>query len=194
MRTETSALLCIYPGFAELQIAAALDLLRGRTELTVAAAERAIVRNEGGLPVQPDAAWRELITSKFDVLVLPGAVDIEFPFRHPDLHALLRAAVPRARVVGAICGGPVILAGAGALGGRRYTTSFSREQRDFLGVSDSGFVDADVVTDGNLVCARGHAYGRFALTVAAAAGIDSTRLARYVLQGATDAGNTRVTA
>ncbi len=189
MRMHFSSLLVVYPGFAELQVAAALDLLRGHTALTVATKERAPVRSEGGLQVQPDASWRSLIDRRFDLLLIPGAVDIELAFNDADLRALLRAAAPHAKLIGAICGGPMILAGAGALGAHRYTTNVSRELRAFLGAPETQFVDADLVLDGKLLTARGHAYGRFALAVATAMNIDTAPPARYVLQGVTNDGD-----
>ena len=191
---DSSTLLVVYPGFAELQVAATLDLLRGHSALTVATAELAPVRSEGGLRVQPDAAWRALVDRHFDLLLIPGAVDIEFPFSNADLRALLRAAAPRARLIGAICGGPMILAGAGVLGAHRYTTNFAPERRSFLGAPETGFVDTDLVRDGKLLTARGHTYGRFALAIAKAMNIDTTALAHYVLQGIANDGDAAPTA
>lgn len=179
-------LLCIYPQFAELQVAPALDLLRGHADLTVAAATRDPVPSEGGLSVLPNAAWPELRGARFDALVLPGAVDLKQAWEDTTLHDALRDLAPRTRVIAAICGGPMVLHAAGLLRGRRYTTNFTAEQREFLGVSGAEFVDDDVVIDRDLITARGHAHGRFGLALAEALGIGTARLRRYVL-GATTA-------
>lgn len=184
MSDRRRVLLLVYPGFAELQVAAALDLLRERAALTVAAQRREPVRSEGGLAVMADATWGEVRGQRFDAVLVPGAVDLREAWQDDTLAALLAEAAQAATVVGAICGGPVLLHRAGLLAGRRWTTNFNAAQRASLGVPEAGWVDVDLVRDGPFVTARGHAHGRFALAVAEALGIDAAPLRRYVLQGA----------
>lgn len=180
--SDRRALLLVYPGFAELQVAPALDLLRGEVEVVVAAPARGAVRSEGGLAVLPEATWEELAGQPFAAVLVPGAIDLKAAYHHAALPALLAAAASGAEVVGAICGGPMLLHSAGLLDGRRYTTNFSAEQRALLGAPEGSYVDDELVVDGRLITARGHAHGRFGLAVAEALGIDVAPLRHYVLQ------------
>ncbi|MFE3995295.1 DJ-1/PfpI family protein [Streptomyces goshikiensis] len=127
---------------------------RGHTVRTVASAAGAPVTTMGGVRVLPDLALADLRPGDSSLLILTGASlwdtgeDLA-PFA-AKAGEFLAAGVP----VAAICGATAGLARAGLLDGRAHTSGASfylAEQPGYGGAER--YVEADAVTDGDLITA-----------------------------------------
>lgn len=109
----------------------------------------------GGLQVVPGATPTS--AGPLDVLVVPGAIDIERALADPDLSAAVETLAASAGVVTSVCTGAFLLGARGLLDGRAWTTHW--EDVSLLAGSlgpegarrDARWVDSgEVVTSGGL--------------------------------------------
>lgn len=127
---------------------------RGHEIRTVGATAETPVTTMGGLRVLPDQALADLRPEDSSLLILTGAAlwdtgDDLAPFA-AKAREFLAAGVP----VAAICGATAGLARAGLLDGRPHTSAAAEylgAQPGYGGGSD--YVEADAVTDGDLITA-----------------------------------------
>ncbi|MEU9255551.1 DJ-1/PfpI family protein [Streptomyces sp. NPDC048270] len=127
---------------------------RGHQVRTVALAAERPVTTMGGVRVQPDLALADLRPQDSSLLILTGAAlwdtgDDLAPFA-AKAREFLDAGVP----VAAICGATAGLAREGLLDGRAHTSAVSfylAEQPGYGGAER--YVEADAVTDGDLITA-----------------------------------------
>lgn len=167
---DTVAVL-VFPGCSEFEVTVALTLLARTRRVVTVAPSRAPVRGEGGLTLLPDVELAELDPAETAALLIPGAPDLSALGDDAALNRLIRSLHARRRLLAAICGGPLVLARLGLLEGRTYTVTFTREQRQALGVfPEAGYRYQDVVYDGHIITAQGHAFAAFGLGVAGALG------------------------
>ena len=90
-------------------------------------------------------------------------------------------------VIGAICSGPIFLAQAGLLKGKKYTDSLFVEMREsFAFIEENNFLPQSVVEDGNIITAVGNAFNEFAVHVARKLGYDCPD---KILSGYTDSND-----
>lgn len=161
MANQIGIILC--PGFALMSYAALTEPLRAANRLgasppyqiTVLGEDRAPVASSQGIAVQPDrelGAWQKL---HWLFVVAGGRAE---QFEDPKVFATIRNAARSGVVVGGVSGGPLILAKAGVMGGRRMTVHWEhadalREIAPDIALERSLFViDRDRIT-----CAGGTA-------------------------------------
>ncbi|MCX5286395.1 MULTISPECIES: type 1 glutamine amidotransferase family protein [unclassified Streptomyces] len=128
-------------------------LARAGYEIRTVGPTREPVRSIGGLRVQPDLALDDVRPEDSSLLILPGADlwdagDELAPFAR-RARAFLDAGVP----VAAICGATAGLAREGLLDGRDHTSAISFYLAASGYQGGERYVDADAVTDGNLITA-----------------------------------------
>ncbi|MCX4882430.1 type 1 glutamine amidotransferase family protein [Streptomyces sp. NBC_00847] len=128
-------------------------LARAGYEIRAVGPTREPVRSIGGLRVQPDLALDDARPEDSSLLILPGADlwdagDELAPFAR-RARAFLDAGVP----VAAICGATAGLAREGLLDGRDHTSAISFYLAATGYQGGERYVDADAVTDGNLITA-----------------------------------------
>ncbi|MET9320739.1 DJ-1/PfpI family protein [Streptomyces sp. NPDC003038] len=127
---------------------------RGHQVRTVGLAPERTVTTMGGVRIQPDLALADLRPQDSGMLILTGAglwdtSDDLAPFA-AKAREFLAAGVP----VAAICGATAGLAREGLLDGRSHTSAASfylAEQPGYAGAER--YVEADAVTDGDLITA-----------------------------------------
>jgi putative intracellular protease/amidase len=102
-----------------------------------------------------------------DGLIIPGGWNNE---QRPELTELIQRLSGNNKLLAAICAGPQYLVRAGVLEGKRYTTTLTPEVMQESGAEDpfprEGFINKDVVRDGNIVTAVGAAFIDFGIEVA----------------------------
>ncbi|WP_066719144.1 type 1 glutamine amidotransferase domain-containing protein [Sphingomonas pituitosa] len=108
---------------------------------------------EKGKSITPDATLDQVELDQFDALVLPGGVGNPDKLRmNTTAVEIVRSFMDSNRLVAAICHAPWLLAEADVVAGRRLTSWPSI--RTDLANAGADVVDAEVVSDGNLITSR----------------------------------------
>lgn len=163
----------LQPGWADWEAGPVLALLRGHggSEMRIATVDGRAQISIGGVRASADAAFGDIGPQDAEIYLLIGS-DAWVGYRDEAFFALLRDALGRGAVVGAICAGTVAAARAGLFAGRAHTSN----GRDWLAGNAPGYAGADryvdtprAVCDGRLVSAAGQAPGTFAVEVFQAA-------------------------
>jgi protease I len=105
-----------------------------------------------GYGLAADVAFRDVQTEEYAGIVISGGRAPEYLRYDNYLLAIVRQMNDRGLPMASVCHGIEILAAADVIKGRRVTTV--RKCRFDAEVCGGTFVDAEVVVDGNLVCAR----------------------------------------
>jgi protease I len=115
------ALIVIYRNFEETEYGIPRAFLEelGVT-VTVASLTSELVVGYQGKTVQPDVTLSTVRGDDYDVVIFPGG---EVDTDDPEAHRVVREAIAAGRLVAAICAGPLSLAKAGVLEGKRATAA-----------------------------------------------------------------------
>lgn len=158
--------LLIFPTFSEFEITVATAVLRHAYEIISVSLSDSPITSEAGLIFQPHQTINDLVLEDYQALLIPGASDASSIMDEPSVHDLVRQMDQQKKLIAAICAGPIILAKAGVLENRPYTTSLYRQYRDFLGCFDeSWFRQEALVESGHILTAQGYAFVEFGLRV-----------------------------
>jgi protease I len=105
-----------------------------------------------GYRLAADIAFRDVRPEEYAGIVLSGGRAPEYLRYDQDLLRIVRFMHEQRRPIASVCHGIEIIATAGIIEGRRITSV--RKCRFDAEVCGGTFVDAEVVVDGHLVCAR----------------------------------------
>lgn len=163
----TRALVVIYPRFEEDEYNIPRAVLEeAGVVVTVASPSLDLVKGmDKQTEVLPDLRLADARGSDYDAVVFVGGMGVDVD--DPEAHRIAREAVAGAKVVAAICVGPIILAKAGVVEGKRVTAAIYWNTLEKAGaiVVTSG----NVVRDGLLITANSPGGAReFGETIAAA--------------------------
>ncbi|HSA24400.1 MAG TPA: type 1 glutamine amidotransferase domain-containing protein, partial [Myxococcota bacterium] len=111
-----------------------------------------VYRGKSGLPLAEEASARELGAEPLDAVVVPGGFAPDHLRRDPATVALVRRVHQAGGLVATICHGGWLLCSADIAAGRLLTSFESI--RDDLVHAGAGWLDEDVVVDGNLITSR----------------------------------------
>lgn len=153
----------LFEGVEELDFAGPWEVFTmaaecGAKVVTVTVAETAgTIRCAKGLQVVADHGFAD--APKLDVLLVPGGMGTRREIGNPHTLDWIRRTAAGCSWVTSVCTGALLLAGAGVVQGRRYTTHWAFA--DNLASLGEGRVVKDVryVADGNLVTAAGVSAG-----------------------------------
>jgi len=106
-----------------------------------------------GMKIKPDMLVKDIKTENYDAVVFVGGTGAECYFDSRIAHDIAKDAYMKDKVLCAICAGPLILANAGVLEGKKATvfSSFERE----LEQKGAIYTGEPVQADGNIVTADG---------------------------------------
>jgi len=124
-------------------------------ECKVASITTGVAQGMLGARVKPDLAVKDARIDDYDLVVVVGGPGSPELASHEEVMSLLRAAKEKNKVIGAICLGPMILAKAGVLEGRKATVFKTSESLSALESGGAVLVDQSVVVDGRVVTANG---------------------------------------
>lgn len=150
----------IYPGYVNFEVVLAAYLFKSVGEVELVALTDEIVESAEGFPTKPHRILSELSSDEVEVLIVPGGDPNVLKDQH-EFYDFLRESSGKDCCIGAICAGPVHLARAGILDGRKFTTSLDVENLSEF--SQGEFEDELVVVDGKIVTALPEGYVDFAL-------------------------------
>ncbi|KPF76388.1 hypothetical protein IP88_06590 [alpha proteobacterium AAP81b] len=145
-------------GFEQSELIAPRDALRDAGhDVTLASPAsdpiQGMEHDEKGETITPDTTLDTVEADAYDMLLLPGGVANPDTLRvNETAVGIVRDFMARGAPVGAICHGPWLLAEADVVRGRRLTSWPSI--RTDLRNAGAEVVDAEVVTDGNLITSR----------------------------------------
>ena len=125
-------------------------LLEDGLVVDVATPDKVVVYGKYGLPIRPTVDTKDLREADYDVVILPGGH--EAPDRIRQIKTVLtfvKEMHDKGKTVGAICHGPWIAISAGIVRGKKATCYAGMS--DDLRNAGAEYIDAPVVTDGNLI-------------------------------------------
>ena len=140
-------------GFEEVEALTPVDILRrgGVTVKTVGIGGKTIT-GAHGIPVGCDIAEEDVIPDEIDMMVLPGGMPGTLNLeRSAKVNAFVDYAYENQKIVCAICAAPSILGHKGMLKGKK-AVCFPGFESELEGAELS---DSFVVTDGNIITAKG---------------------------------------
>jgi len=149
----TKRVLCLVAdGVEELELVAPVDVLRraGAEVVLAAVGEGIHVTGRNNLVLHADQSLDALPASDFDLLLIPGGAAVAALRADGRPAALAQSFVQAGKPVAAICAGPLVLADAGLLAGKRFTAHFSVVNE--LPGAQTG---ERVVEDGLIITSRG---------------------------------------
>jgi len=153
----SSVLLPLAEGFEELEAVALIDVMRrGGIEVRVAFIEDElhhgrVVVGANGIGVQADTSLKNIVTSDFDMMVLPGGWGGTYALAQNARVLELVKEFKASKVIGAMCAAPFVLKKAGVLGSTYTCYPDAKDEIDHAGYRD----DMKVVTDGNVMTSQG---------------------------------------
>jgi putative intracellular protease/amidase len=154
----------LYPRFSEYEISVIISVLTqaNHPKVFIGLTDKP-VKGEAGLVCLPETTIDNVNLDMIQSLVLPGVDDFQHLMDQESLFEFIRRIYEQDAVIGAISSAPFLLAKAGILMDRFYTTGISKQAREFLGVfSEKGYVDAPLVFDRGILTAKGAYFIDFA--------------------------------
>jgi putative intracellular protease/amidase len=125
-----------------------------------------------GITYRADRAFAALKVSDYACILVPGGDPYEI-LENTHVDRVLQNADRQGIIIGAICAGPVVLAKAGTLKGRKFTHGYGDHNRELLAPFWAGalFIDAPVVVADHILTAKPEAHVEFAVTAAQLTGV-----------------------
>lgn len=165
-------------GFAEFEIIIAVGNLAAKAEIVGIALENRPYISEEKQTFLPDTTLAEVSPDDFDLLIIPGG---DFA-RLPDnklLNDFISGMHHRKKIIGAICGGTLLLGKLGILDHKNFTgyaRGYEFDQKTLEKYfPNANYTGEDVVVDGNIVTAQGQAFVEFGVEIYDLAGFYETR-------------------
>jgi putative intracellular protease/amidase len=162
-------ILCfVYDKMADFEVTLACTMINGkRYAVVTVGVSREPVTTFSTMVVSPAATLDEALDwDDVDGLLIPGGVPREQP---ESLTEIIQRLNGQGKLVAAICAGPMFLARAGVLAGRKFTHSVTPDDLARFDSVDpfptSGFMLSGVVRDGNVITASGESFLDFAAEV-----------------------------
>lgn len=140
-------------GFEETEAIAPLDVIR-RAEIpikTVAVGENPVT-GAHGIVIQADISLDEVSVEDMDGVILPGGMPGTLNLqKNPKVTEILQYCAAQGKLIAAICAAPMILGEMGLLNGKAAVCFPGFEEH----LEGAVLKDAGVVTDGNVITAKG---------------------------------------
>ncbi len=110
------------------------------------------IKSKYNLEYEADITYKEALNTSFDILVIPGGRSPERARLYADALELVRKAEREGKTIIAICHGPLLLASAGIIRGRRVTGHPGIG--DDLRAHGAEYTGSPAERDGNIITVR----------------------------------------
>lgn len=147
-------LVCIAPGFEDIEAVTPIDVLRrAGCDVVVAGLLDGPITSSRGLTICPDTTLDHVADEEFDAVILPGGMPGAAHLRDDArVAAILQRHAASNRVTAAICAAPIALQRAGLLKDRTVTSHPAVQDQ----LTDAAeYSEARVVRDGQIITSRG---------------------------------------
>lgn len=166
-----------YDHFANFEVIIAVGNLAARGDIIGVALENRPFHSEEKQTFLPAMTIRDVDPRDVDVFLIPGGV-VDPIIEDPHLKTLLLKLNEQGKIIGAICGGVILLGQYGILDGKSFTCFARRYEIDDATLEkyfkNANYTGQDVVVDSNIVTAMGQAFIEFGTEVADLAGVFAT--------------------
>lgn len=141
-------LIPLVDGFEEIETFTIVDVLRrAGIEAITAGLSGNIVQGAHGVKVYADDRMIDTNIDKFDAIVLPGGYPgYQNLMRSQAVNLALHEFAKKGKLIGAICGAPLVLAKAGLLKDRRATVYPGMEKELDMPRDDRVVIDKNIIT------------------------------------------------
>ncbi|MDZ5473005.1 DJ-1/PfpI family protein [Bacillus sp. 31A1R] len=155
----------VYDGFAHFEAMVLGYIMNGKGhEVITVGSSNVPVKSAEGFRIANDQVISEVNVNDVDLFVVPGGNS--YPaMGNAALISVIQQLHEMKKPIAAICHGPVLLAEAGVLEGKQFTSNVGETDEQFS-LFKGTYVKEDVVTDDHFVTAIGNAYVEFAFKVA----------------------------
>ncbi|MDD4952545.1 MAG: DJ-1/PfpI family protein [Desulfovibrionaceae bacterium] len=152
-----AVLILAHKGFQDTEFRQTRDALIGSgVRVLVASTRPGQAKGVSGMRAETDLTLDEVDVARFDAVVFIGGPGVRSELWDNDqAHRIARQAADSGKILAAICYGPVVLARAGVLSGKRaacYEDDYSSRAFRAAGCGISG---RDVEVDGKIITANG---------------------------------------
>ncbi len=136
-------------------------------KIVLIAQEMGSVRSKSAMLFEPNITIEEALDLEgVDGLIIPGGWNDN---QSPELTTLIKKLNSQNKLLAGICRGPSYFARAGILEGVKYTTTYSPQLAEDLGVVDpfdrSNYQNSFVVKDSNIITSKGTAFIEFSMEI-----------------------------
>jgi putative intracellular protease/amidase len=150
----------VYPSFVQYEVVLTSLFMKTAGDIVTVGIDGSEVTSHEGFIVKPHMQLSDFKLDDVDLFVIPGGEHVNI-YGNPLLTKTLQGLNEKGKVIAAICSGPVHLAKAGLLDGKRYTSYRMPERKgDF---KKAKRIEENVVVDGNIVTAKAVGYVDLAL-------------------------------
>jgi putative intracellular protease/amidase len=187
---KTKALVIFYPHCIEFEAMLAAQILHEENlTMDVATPDGADYHGSSGIALRATHSFTDVHPEEYRVVVIPGG-DTDSVLENETLMGILKRASDAGATIGAICAGPLLLARAGLLKGRRFTHG-SGVDSSLPYWKDGSYENQPVVVDGTIVTAKPQAYIDFAIELLYAAGLRESWVVDSLQESGKYTGDTR---
>ncbi len=165
--TQPSVVAILYPGCIFFEIALAIELLAEKYQIILATPDGADHYASNGSVIRATTSYQKIELSNCRAVIVPGGNPGSIK-DNKAIDEVIQAANNKGLWLAAICGGPLILAKANILKGKRIAHGYDPKQLEFLKSYFEGvhLADEKFVCDGNIVTAKPDAHIDFAVELA----------------------------
>jgi putative intracellular protease/amidase len=150
----------VYDGFVQFEIILACYFMKTRGDILTVSLDDCNVTSYEGFDIIPSINLSDFIPDSASVLIIPGGNPKPL-INNSQLKESIIEMNNRGALLAAICSGPIALARAGVLNGKRFTTTLPPDQ--YTAFSKCIYTGKDVEIDGNIITAKANAYVDFAI-------------------------------
>lgn len=152
----------VYEDFAQFEVILASYFLKTRGEVITVGLTDNVVTSSEGFKIVPDITIDEVVAKEVEVFLVPGGNPFNI-FEYSKVYEILRELNAMNKTIGALCAGVIHLGKAGVLTNKSYATSI--DLNDFKDLASQGYIDKNVVIDGNIITAKATGYVDFAIEI-----------------------------
>lgn len=172
-----SVLVILYPGCIFFEIALATELIASKYQIQFITPDGSEHRASNGSIIAAHASYSTVDLSECRAILIPGG-DPGSVLDNPNVEKMLKVANSRGLWLAAICAGPLLLAKAGVLKGRKIAHGYDPDQIAYLKsyFKEVQLTEEKFVCDANIITAKPDSHIDFAVEIACRlASVDASR-------------------